>query len=36
VALALNRISCGGGLCEGTSGADSMSGTEGSDLMYWA
>ena len=34
VALALNRISCGGGLCEGTLGADSMSGTEGTDLMY--
>ena len=34
VALALNRISCGGGLCEGTNEADSMSGTEGSDQMY--
>jgi hypothetical protein len=33
VALALNRISCTGGSCAGTSGDDSMSGTVGSDNM---
>jgi Ca2+-binding RTX toxin-like protein len=33
VALALNRISCTGGSCYGTSGDDSMSGTAGSDNM---
>jgi Ca2+-binding RTX toxin-like protein len=34
VALALNRISCPGGYCDGTNAADSMSGTTHQDCMY--
>ena len=34
VALAANVISCPGGLCEGTTGDDEMTGTSATDYMY--